>query len=84
MSILVPALAFAAFCIWLMVRIINRQERWAKWTAVLLVVLAGYPLSFVPAIWIHPYLPDPAQDAVRWIYEPRHWLVVTLFGVGNG
>ena len=75
---------FAAFCVWLTVRIVNRRERWAKRMAVLLVLLVGYPLSFAPAIWIHPYLPDPAQDVVRWIYEPLHWLVVMLFGVGNG
>jgi hypothetical protein len=32
------------------VRIVNRRERWAKWTAVgLLVVLIGYPLSSGPA-----------------------------------
>jgi hypothetical protein len=24
--------AFAAFCMWLAVRIVNRRERWAKWT----------------------------------------------------
>ena len=32
-------IAFAAFCVWLAVRIIKRRERWAKWTAFL--VLAG-------------------------------------------
>jgi hypothetical protein len=48
------AVAFAATCIWLAVRIINRRERWAKWTAVGLVI--GVPLlyvaSFGPACWI--------------------------------
>ena len=45
--IVVPALifAFAGFCIWLMawltVRIINHRERWAKWTAVGVVLLVG-------------------------------------------
>jgi len=46
--------ACAAFCIWLAVRIVNRRERWAKWTAVGLLV--GLPLmyvgSFGPACWI--------------------------------
>ena len=38
--------AFAAFCVWLSVRIINRRERRAKRTAVALVVLlVGYPLN---------------------------------------
>ena len=26
------AVAFAALCVWLTVRIVNRRERWAKWT----------------------------------------------------
>ena len=32
--IVLPALAaaFGALCVWLTVRIVNRQERWAKWT----------------------------------------------------
>jgi hypothetical protein len=55
MSILVPALAvaFAAFCVWLAVRIVNRRERWAKWT--LVGTITGLPLlyvlSFGPACW---------------------------------
>lgn len=45
--------AFAALCVWLIVRVINRRERWAKWA---LVLWAGLPflyvLSFGPACWI--------------------------------
>jgi hypothetical protein len=39
MSDLIPFLgvAFVAFSIWLAVRIINRRERWAKRTAVVLI-----------------------------------------------
>ena len=45
--------AFAAFGIWLTVRIVNRRERWAKRTMVVLVlVLAAYPLSIGPVIWL--------------------------------
>jgi len=54
MSIVLPALAvaFAAFCVWLAVRIINRRERWAKWTlAGLFGVPLLYLLSFGPACW---------------------------------
>ena len=38
------AVAFAAFCVWLTVRIVNRRERWAKWTAAatLLMAAIGY------------------------------------------
>jgi hypothetical protein len=53
MMVALPALsiAFAAFCVWLGVRVYNRRERWAKWTlagAVALPVL--YVLSIGPAI----------------------------------
>ena len=55
MTILLAALgvAFAAFAVWLLVRIINRREKWAKWTAavyIVLMVLVGYPLSFGPVV----------------------------------
>jgi len=61
MIILLPALGgvFAAFCVWLTVRIVNRREKWAKWTAVgLLGLPLLYVLSFGPACWIdrHPGL----------------------------
>ena len=48
------AIAVAAFSIWLAVRIVNRREPWAKWTAVgLVVVLLAYPLSFGPVCWLN-------------------------------
>lgn len=46
-------IALAAFCILLTVRIVNRRERWAKWT--LAATLASpllYIASFGPACWI--------------------------------
>lgn len=55
MSIVFPALAvaFAAFCVWLGVRIVNRRERWAKWMAAVVVALPVlYVLSFGPACWL--------------------------------
>jgi len=41
MSVVLPALGVtvAALCVWLAVRIINRRERWAKRTAVVLVTV---------------------------------------------
>lgn len=38
--IILPALAvaFAAFCLWLTVRIANRRERWAKFTLAAVVI----------------------------------------------
>ena len=56
MNIIVPVVgvAFAAFAVWLGLRIFNRHERWAKRTAIGL--LAGlslfYLLSFGPAVWL--------------------------------
>jgi hypothetical protein len=69
MSIVLPALAvaFAAFCVWLGVRIVNRRERWAKWTAVVVVaLLVGYPLSFGPAFGLveNNALPRRGLDCV--------------------
>src|SRR5262249_55978336 len=47
------AVAFAAVSVWLVVRIVNRRERWAKWTlAGLIGVPALYAGSFGPACWI--------------------------------
>jgi hypothetical protein len=69
MSIVLPALAvaFAAFCVWLGVRIVNRKERWAKWTLAAALVLV-YPLSFGPACWLSdpmtlPVTPGPQQSS---------------------
>jgi hypothetical protein len=44
-------IAYAALCVWLTVRIVNRRERWAKWMAVVVVVAALYVLGFGPACW---------------------------------
>jgi hypothetical protein len=38
------AATFAAVSVWLTVRIVNRRERWAKWT---LAVIAGLPVLYV-------------------------------------
>jgi hypothetical protein len=45
--------AFAAVCVWLGVRIVNRRERWAKRTAMAVVALLPilYLASFGPACW---------------------------------
>jgi hypothetical protein len=90
MSIVLPAIgvAFAAFCVWLAVRIINRRERWAKWTAVGLVmaIVVVYPLSIGPACWIvakprAPFLgsgPNSYPECHVWIgYWPIGWFAHT-------
>lgn len=45
-------IAYASFCVWLTVRIINRRERWAKSTLAGVVVMPLlYVGSFGPACW---------------------------------
>jgi hypothetical protein len=52
-ALLIFGVAFAAFCAWLTVRIINRRERWAEWTlAGMLFALLLYPFSYGPAYWL--------------------------------
>src|SRR5436190_24248622 len=81
MTILLPTLgvAFAAFCVWLVVRVVNRRERWAKWT------LAGgvgvpvmYVLSVGPLGWMasHGMLPEFVDDEfIGTVYLPLTWIV---------
>jgi uncharacterized membrane protein YedE/YeeE len=47
------SVAFAAACIWLTVRIVNRRERWAKCAlaGTIIGVPVLYVLSFGPACW---------------------------------
>jgi hypothetical protein len=76
MSIVLPALgvAFAAFCIWLAVRIINRRERWAKWSlAVILTLPMLYPLSFGPACWSITRAGRNQSDTFECIFWPIGW-----------
>lgn len=70
---LLPTLGviFAAFCVWLTVRIVNRRERWAKWTAVAAV---GGPVlyfaSFGPACWIVSRTETSIANYAEIIYWP--------------
>ena len=74
MAIVLPtfAVAFAAFAIWLTVRIVNRRERWAKRTAAGLVVAVAYLICLHPIMWMceHGFLPE----CVFYIYYPVVWL----------
>ncbi len=55
--------AFAAFCVWLTVRIVNRRERWAKWLALALAILtvAGYPASVGLCVGVKSYRASPKR-----------------------
>jgi len=70
MILTVLSVAFAALCVWLTVRTVNRRERWAK--RMLAALLVGTPVlyvaSFGPAIWLtkldSPWAPQTA--AIYW------------------
>jgi hypothetical protein len=65
----------AAFCLWLTVRIVNRRERWAKRTAIALVVAAlAYPLSVGPVFRLSYWI-DPSQEA-SWTVVAVSWYCV--------
>ncbi len=63
MAVSILAVAFAALCVWLMVRLVNRRERWAKRTLAALVAMPVlYVASFGPACWILVSI----DSSVRW------------------
>ena len=68
MEIILPALAvaFAALCIWLGARIVNRRERWAKWTlaGTIIVVPIRYVLGLGPICWLYHSDWDLEDDTV--------------------
>ncbi len=76
MSIFV--VAFAAFCVWLIVRVVNRRERWAKWTlaAALLGVPMLYLASFGPVCWI-----SAAPPGGRALGSTKPWMRI-YFPIG--
>ena len=62
--------AFAAFCVWLTVRIVNRRERWAKWTLAAVVGLpAIYVLGLGPACWVSSRT-NTGTSIVSAVYRP--------------
>ena len=76
-------LVFAAFCVWLGVRIVNRRERWAKWTLAGVFIALAYPLSFGPACWIRSRQTIPGESYWRggrlsMIYVPIGWFMTTV------
>jgi hypothetical protein len=65
--------SFAAFCVWLTVRIVSRRERWAKRTAWALAFPSLYFLSMAPVLWmdLHGFTPAWTHDVP--IYWPVQW-----------
>jgi len=75
--LLTLAVACAAFCVWLTVRIVNRREKPGKafWITVAIVgVLAAYPLSFWPAVHLYARGVIPEQSMIV-VYRPIRGLL---------
>jgi len=71
----VIGVTFAAFCVWLSVRIVNRRERWAKCAlAAVIGVPVLYAASFGPACWISSQTLDRGDrigaQTVNMMYQP--------------
>src|SRR5580765_3004906 len=84
LALSIIGIAFAAFCVWLTVRIVNRRERWAKRTLAggfIFALVAGYPLSIGPMWWLddHGLLPESFKSQSDWFYRP----LVYLAGLGG-
>jgi len=73
----VLAVAFAAFCVWLTVRVVNRKERWAKWTLAAMIVSLPllYILGFGPACWWSLGAKPHSRGLVSRFYWPIGWVV---------
>jgi len=79
MDVLLPALivGFAACCLWLGVRIVNRRERWAKWTAVAMALVLCYPGAYFALLKRKVYSPigvDAATQQNLFEVEPGYRL----------
>ena len=79
--------AFAAFCVWIAVRIVSRRERWAEWTAVailvigpVLYVLSSGPMKMVgwrsqknPPVGIPIPMPAPRRVLIEYVIVSEWW-----------
>jgi hypothetical protein len=71
-ALAVIGVAFAAFCVWLTVRIVNRHERWAKRLAFLVAV--SYPICFIVLRLASIYGRFPMPRTAKNLYGPILWL----------
>jgi hypothetical protein len=70
--------AYAAFCLWLAVRFINRRERWAKRTivGVAALTIALYPWSWGPSIFVCEKYGSPSWMVTAMeVYRPMVFAV---------
>jgi hypothetical protein len=71
----VACAALGVFYFWLIIRVINRRERWAKRTAAALTLVAlvlGYPASIGPAVWLasRGYISSASWENASQVYAP--------------
>jgi hypothetical protein len=69
-------IAFAAACVWLAVRLVNRREKpgVGLWAAVVVIaVLVGYPLSIGPACWVKDRYSPESKFMLGDAYRPIIW-----------
>jgi hypothetical protein len=73
LALLVTAVAFGAFSIWITVRIINRRGRWAKWVlGVMLALPLLYVAGFGPACWLAKPRPTNRSGVARHFPDDDH------------
>jgi len=75
-SISTFGLLVATFVVWLSVRILNRKEKWALWTAAALPIPL-YVLGVLPIVWLgqKKLVPSSADSFVELFYSPLIWLI---------
>ena len=63
---------FAAWIIWLTVRIANSRDRRAIRTVIIVMLVLAYPLSMGPMVWLgeHGYLPRSMERAFNLVLLP--------------
>jgi hypothetical protein len=76
-SISVPAI-FLAVCLWLTVRVLNRGERWAKWSLGItlglpILYLASWPIMALLWNWLHRhgiFFPEELEGVIAMVFLP--------------
>lgn len=84
--------ASAALSVWLAVRVVNRRERWAKWTLAAVIGLPVlYVASFGPVVWATSWdgttevgeLGVPLSPQATNFYLPLHLMALDGKAVGH-
>lgn len=78
--------ALVAFAIWLMVRIINRHEPWAKRTAIVMALaVVVYPISLGPATALWSYCGEQRswESPFFVVYFPIQMAMWRMEGLAN-